>query len=148
MQKNTTDGYLCVTREWKHGDTVTVQLPMPIERIYAHPEVRQLNGLVALMRGPIVYCFESEDNTVNTLSRLAIPRDTEITTQWKSSTLNGIMALRGKAVLTTVTKKDNTLYSIKTPDTRITHFLAVPYAVWDNRSQGSMRVWMREVDTI
>lgn len=149
VKNNSSKGYVTVTREWKPGDTITLDLPMPVERVYAHPEVRQLNGLVALMRGPIVYCFETEDNGENTLTRLAIPRDAKITTQWKPSWMNGVIALRGHASLITDTYwKEGELYSTETPNTRLTNFLAVPYAVWDNRTPASMRVWMREVETI
>ena len=34
---------------------------MPVERIYAHPDVQADQGRVALKRGPIVYCVEAVD---------------------------------------------------------------------------------------
>ena len=36
----TTRGYLDITREWSAGDTVELDLPMPPERVFAHPNVR------------------------------------------------------------------------------------------------------------
>ena len=44
------------------GDVVALDLPMPAERIYAHPAVRMDVGRVALKRGPLVYCVEEVDN--------------------------------------------------------------------------------------
>ena len=35
---------------------------MPVERVYADPNVKADVGRVALQRGPIVYCLEGVDN--------------------------------------------------------------------------------------
>ena len=35
------NGYLDIRRMWARGDRVELDLPMPIERIYAHPAVRR-----------------------------------------------------------------------------------------------------------
>ena len=55
-------GYVHIVRTWKKGDRVDLVLPMAVERIEAHPAVRQDAGFVALQRGPIVYCLEEADN--------------------------------------------------------------------------------------
>ena len=49
-------------RRGKPGDEVELRLPMPIQRIEAHPRVTADAGRVAIQRGPIVYCFEAVDN--------------------------------------------------------------------------------------
>ena len=56
------DGYLTVEREWKGGDVVEVDLPMPVKRIRAHAKVEADKGRLAVERGPIVYCAEGCDN--------------------------------------------------------------------------------------
>ena len=38
---------------------------MAVERLRAHPEVRQDAGRIALKRGPLVYCLEEVDNAAN-----------------------------------------------------------------------------------
>ncbi len=53
-------GYAVLHRTWKPGDRVEVTMPMPVRRVKAHPAVRADTGRVALMRGPIVYCAESD----------------------------------------------------------------------------------------
>ena len=56
------NGYIRIERTWQSGDQVELTLPMPVERIEAHPSVRQDAGRVALQRGPVVYCLEEVDN--------------------------------------------------------------------------------------
>ena len=56
------DGYLTIGREWKVGDTVEVNLPMPVKRIRAHEKVEADRGRLAVERGPVVYCAEGCDN--------------------------------------------------------------------------------------
>ena len=55
-------GYLPLQRDWSAGDEVHLRLPMPVRRLAAHPKVQENLGKVALMRGPLVYCIEGEDN--------------------------------------------------------------------------------------
>jgi DUF1680 family protein len=56
------DGYVHLKRKWKKGDVVTLDFPMPVNRVYAHEKIEADRGKVSLMRGPIVYCFEQVDN--------------------------------------------------------------------------------------
>src|SRR5690606_13250295 len=55
-------GYVTINRLWTKGDVVTLTLPMPPVRLYAHPGVIMDAGRVALKRGPLVYCLEETDN--------------------------------------------------------------------------------------
>jgi DUF1680 family protein len=52
------DGYAMIPeRPWQPGDTVTLDLPMPIRRVVASEQVAADRGRTATMRGPIVYCL-------------------------------------------------------------------------------------------
>ena len=44
------------------GDTIELDLPMPVRRVVAHEKVTDDAGRVALQRGPIVYAAEWPDN--------------------------------------------------------------------------------------
>ncbi len=55
-------GYARIQREWSSGDTVSLTLSMPVERIAANPNIRQDAGQIALQRGPVIYCLEEVDN--------------------------------------------------------------------------------------
>ena len=54
-------GYAVFTCDTSKGQIV-LNCPMPVVRMEAHPKVVDDRGRVALMRGPIVYCFEGPDN--------------------------------------------------------------------------------------
>jgi DUF1680 family protein len=51
-----------IDREWKAGDTIELNLPMPVRRVVANSEVAPTKGRVALQRGPLVYTAEWVDN--------------------------------------------------------------------------------------
>ncbi len=68
-----TRGYATIHRTWHAGDTVILELPMPVRRVGAHPQVVDNRGRVAIERGPIVYCVEEVDNGVN-LDASTLPR--------------------------------------------------------------------------
>ncbi len=59
------DGYLYLTGEWRCGDVVSFDFPMPVKMVAANPLVREDAGKVAFVRGPITYCAEGVDNGAN-----------------------------------------------------------------------------------
>lgn len=44
------------------GDVITISLPMEPRQVITHEAVKTNNGLVAVERGPLVYCAEFADN--------------------------------------------------------------------------------------
>ncbi|MDB6057768.1 MAG: hypothetical protein JWO95_1612 [Verrucomicrobiales bacterium] len=112
------NGYATINRKWKSGDIVELNLPMPIRRVKASDKVAADRGRIALQRGPIVYCFEANDN--DTIARdLTLLPDEKFNVEFRPSMLHGIMMLRGR-------------------------LRAVPYYTWDNRDDGEMAVWINE----
>ena len=65
MTREIRDGYLYLTGEWRDGDTVTFDFPMPVRMLAANPLVREDAGKVAFVRGPITFCAEEKDNGAN-----------------------------------------------------------------------------------
>jgi DUF1680 family protein len=121
------DGYVHLQRLWKAADVVEVELPMPAHRVYAHEKVQDDQGKVALMRGPIVYCLEAVDNPGVDLSRVVLPRDSDLRAEHRAGLLGGLTVLEGKGV----DEKQNSI-----------PLTAVPYYAWQNREKGAMNVWM------
>ena len=78
-------GYATIHRRWGKGDVVTLTLPMPAERLYAHPNVRMDIGRVALRRGPLIYCVEEADNPGQPVQTLELPRAAPIEAKWRAA---------------------------------------------------------------
>ena len=76
MQKLVKKGYAYITRRWEDGDVVEVEFPMEVRKAYANQHVREDAGCVALLRGPVVYCFEGVDNG-ELIQSLRIPKKLE-----------------------------------------------------------------------
>ncbi|HUG11612.1 MAG TPA: beta-L-arabinofuranosidase domain-containing protein [Opitutaceae bacterium] len=133
-------GYARVRRRWGRGDRIVLDLPMPVERVRADPRVTSAAGQVALQRGPIVYCVEEIDNGP-ILAALSLPRGATLEARFDSDLLNGCAVVEGEALRTPAA---DALYSTEAPIPVPVHFRAVPYALWANRGEGEMRVWLRE----
>ncbi len=133
-------GYAGLRRRWSRGDRVELVLPMPVERVWADARVAAAAGQVALQRGPVVYCVEEIDHG-RPLAVLSLPRTAAIEARFDAELLGGCVVLEGGAVRTTTAE---TLYSTAMPMTTTVPLRAVPYALWANRGEGEMRVWLRE----
>ena len=115
------DGYLTIGREWKVGDTVEVNLPMPVKRIRAHEKVEADRGRLAVERGPIVYCAEGCDNGGKAYDAV-LPADATFTEEPLQIGDQRFVALRASNGLR-----------------------LVPYCIWGNREPGNeMQVWFKE----
>lgn len=135
-------GYAHIERQWEAGDTVMLELAMPVERMYAHPSVRQDAGCVALKRGPLLYCLEGVDHTVP-LHRVVMPEDADLGSSFEEDLLDGVMVLRGRALIEDDVDWANTLYRSYPPVRFPAAITAIPYYAWDNRQPDEMRIWLR-----
>jgi uncharacterized protein len=135
-------GYARIHREWRDGDTVRLDLPMPARRCYAHPNVRADIGRVAIARGPLIYCFEGIDND-HDVEALALPRNSQLTTA-EPDDLLGTTAVSGPGSRLDVVGWDDALYRQEPVRRTPINLTAVPYFSWDNRDPGPMQVWIRE----
>ena len=136
------NGYLSLDRQWKPGDTVDLEMPMPIDRIIAHPKVAADRGRVCLRRGPVVYCVEATDNG-GSVRDIALPQDAHLESHFEESLLGGVTTLLGKAWRRAPIDWGNQLYQTTLPD-KETKITAVPYHAWNNREVGPMSVWLPE----
>jgi DUF1680 family protein len=137
-------GYLTINRTWSKGDVVSLDLPMPAVRLYAHPAVKMDAGRVALKRGPLVYCIEEADNPGGRVQRLKLPRNAELKATTRADLFDGVVTLTADALA--IDESDwSTLYRTKAPQDQKSQLTALPYYLWANRGQGSMVVWIPEV---
>jgi DUF1680 family protein len=139
-------GYLTIHRTWEPGDQVELTLAMPVQSVWAHPAVRQMQGRLALPRGPIVYCLESIDHEGVGLDRISLDPATveQFTIEHRPDLLGGVTVLHGAGALIQEAGWGDALYRRNQPSTTgPIDVLAIPYCVWDNRAPGEMRVWFR-----
>ena len=136
-------GYLKINRNWAKGDTVALTLPMPAERLYAHPDVRQDAGRVALRRGPLIYCAEQQD-LAGPVSRTRLPSTAALQVDWQGDLLGGISVIRAEAMLADTAAWGDSLYRGTPPAEQPSPLMAVPYYIWCNRGPNPMQVWLRE----
>ncbi len=127
------DGYETIVRTWKAGDVIELDLPMDVRRIQANDSVEIDRGMLALERGPIVFCLEGKDQPDSTVFDKFIAPDAKIDAAYDARLLNGVMVLSGaaKEVTTDGSVKDVT-------------FRAIPYSTWNNRGADQMEVWIPE----
>jgi hypothetical protein len=121
-----TNGFARLTRDWRSGDVIELDLPMPVRRAIAHPKVEDCAGKVALERGPILYCFEGADHDGRVLD-LALPADADFQPRLRPDFLGGTTVLEGELVR---------------GQERI-RGTAIPYSLWSNRGAGEMAVWLK-----
>ena len=113
-----TDGYLTIAREWKAGDVIEVNLPMPVKRIRANEAVAADKGRLAVERGPIVYCAEGVDNGGKAFAA-TLPADATFADEAIAIGDKSFPALRASNGLK-----------------------LIPYCLWGNREPGNdMQVW-------
>lgn len=142
-------GYLKLQQTWHDGDTITLNLDMPVQFVQANPVVRQMIGRVAMQRGPMVFCLEGVDNKITPLDRVMVSPETPFTAEFKPKLLGGVTVLRGQATLLDHSGWGKQLYAVVDPAKsalaqKTIDITAIPYCTWDNRAAGEMRVWLRE----
>ncbi len=137
----TSSGYLTVNRQWKSGDIVELKMDMPVDRIFAHPNVRDNLGRSALQRGPLLYCFEDIDNSDGAFETLSLFDDASIHAEYNNEFLNGVTLLKGTGLVYDASDWDNQLYLSKPISNKI-DVTAIPYYAWSNRGAGQMAVWV------
>jgi DUF1680 family protein len=85
------NGYASITREWQAGDTITLELPLAVQRITADPKIAADRDRVALRYGPLIYNVETADQP-----RIDQPLGNALLTPvWKGDLLDGVIALQG-----------------------------------------------------
>jgi DUF1680 family protein len=133
-------GYLVLAREWRNGDSVELDLPMPVQRIVANPNVKADHGQFAIQRGPIVYCVEQCDQK-EPVGSLFLSADSALKPVAEKGLLGGVTVIKGFAGVAAQPDWSNRLYQPLSAARRV-EFTAVPYYTWDNRKPGPMKVWL------
>ena len=125
------NGYAVLSREWRKGDQVTMDLPMPVEKVVASAMVPEDSGKVTIQRGPLIYCAEWKDNG-GKVSDLVLPNDARLKPEVRPDLLGGVTVLSGKGVRSDA--------GTAAQPVQVT---LIPYYSWANRGKGEMMVWLK-----
>jgi DUF1680 family protein len=129
------NGYAVIARDWKKGDLLTLNLPMPVRKIKAIDSVKVNLNKIALQRGPLMYCVEQVNTDQNKQSYI-VPENTAFNTVYDQNMLNGIVMIKAQVPVLTPTADGS---GIKTGQGTLT---AIPYYSWANRGKSEMQVWL------
>jgi uncharacterized protein len=132
-------GYARIKRDWKAGDVVELELPMPVRRVAANASVEADQGRIALQRGPLVYTAEWPDNGGH-VRNLVLPDIAPVASEWRPELLNGVQVVKAKAVALAYDPKGQ----VQKKDQELT---LIPYYAWANRGAGEMTVWIPNRDS-
>ena len=141
MGSDTEKGYRRIHIE--KNSEIQVHFHAPAKFVYTNPQVRADSGKVAITRGPLVYCLEEIDNSQNLP---AIFVNTEEALQEEQSDLfGGIVTVRAKGKKIKENPGSPELYTSQKPMLKDVELKAIPYPYWNNRGEGEMLVWIKEL---
>lgn len=134
--------FATVTRNWKAGDIITLDMPMNVDFIEGNNLIEEVRNQVAVKRGPVVYCLETPDlpNGASVLDAY-LPIDSKLQTTYRPDLLGGVVEISGDFLYRSGNKKE--MYSaLKASKFERHNTSLVPYFAWSNRGDAEMTVWL------
>jgi DUF1680 family protein len=133
--------YLKLEQKWKKGDVISLNIPMPVEVMQANPLVEETRNQVAVKRGPIVYCLESEGiSKKSSINEVVLNVNSDFKIQNIQKNNRNLVAITAQGFLN-ANSWDKKLYQ-PLKDTKETISLQlVPYFAWGNGASKEMSVW-------
>ncbi|MCK4998852.1 MAG: glycoside hydrolase family 127 protein, partial [Anaerohalosphaera sp.] len=139
VRYETVKGYAVISRKWKKGDVVEMDMPMGVRRVVCDERVKDNVGRVAIERGPIVYCLEGIDNQGG-ISNLVLDEGAKFEVVDKPNLFDGVRVIKAVARSLKIGEVDKI-------DSKKQEFTAVPYYAWAHRGAGEMAVWIAGTDS-
>ncbi len=133
------NGFALITRKWKAGDVVVVNMPLEIKRIRSHELVEANAGRIAIQRGPLVYCLEWPDQPDGKVLNTMLADEPGFSYRFDPEKLNGV----GEILMKGLSLRRNAEGGLDKQELDLT---AIPYYSWANRGRGEMTVWIPEVE--
>ena len=137
----TEDGYFTIDRKWKKGDKVRIHFDMEPRTVRANNKVEADRGMVAVERGPLVYCAEHPDNQFDVFSALVNQEPVFSVKNEQLKVSSGetypIVTLSTDAQTLDFNKQGKLVAKDQT-------LTLIPYYAWCHRGSGKMRVWLSQ----
>lgn len=132
----TEKGYAVLTRKWKKGDKIFLNLPMETDKVIANKNVKDDASRFVLERGPVVYCLEGPDNKDSLVQNIMIDKNAIASSHYEQNLLNGVGVINIKGQSTKRQINSDSLL-VTAQDVK-----AIPYYAWANRGPSEMTVWI------
>ncbi|MGW1626708.1 glycoside hydrolase family 127 protein [Streptomyces sp. NPDC002172] len=145
------DGWLRLSRTWAPGDRVVLELVLEPRLTAADPRVDAVRGCVAIERGPLVHCLEQADHPGGGLDDIVLDPSRPLAVKHRPDLLGGVTTVVAAGRRRPLPDRGWWPYAPATApatgpaaesDGEPVELTAVPYHVWANREDGSMRVWL------
>jgi DUF1680 family protein len=128
------------TQKVSSGDKLAIILPMAVELYGANPLLEQSNGMVAVKRGPVVYCLEGSDIEGDyTIDDLAIPVDARFEETDIPELPYNMVGL--KTAMKIRPTGENLYFKVKEDSSELVAVRLIPYFAWANREEQDMSIW-------
>ncbi len=122
------------------GDELVLTLDDTPRYVYASTRIPELTGCTAVVRGPLVYCFEGADN--GDVLPISLKHGGKLTvSDTADAQLDGAFKITAEAYRS---EDIGSLYSFSPLSEAPIQAVAIPYYTWGNRMENQMRVWMTE----
>lgn len=137
---NEKDGYLIYTGTFDN-QTIEIDFPVTLKKVYANPMVSANVGKAALMYGPLVLCAEGVDNPFPVRAAiLGSIKDAEISLAEDSRYAINV------TLPVSVYETQTELYSYEAPKKSQKTLRLIPYFAWANRGATDMQVYFVNED--
>jgi hypothetical protein len=151
------EGWLRLTRVWRPGDRVVLELEMEPRLTLADPRVDAVRGCVAIERGPLVYCLEQVDHPGGGLDDIVLDATRPLAVKHRPDLLDGVTTVLASGYRRRIPAGGWWPYATRPADGAASggtagdgtagdgdpvELLAIPYYAWANRKDGAMRVWL------
>lgn len=136
--------YQKIAQKWKKGDVIELNIPMPVELMQANPLVEEVKNQVAVKRGPIVYCLESNELPANVkVNDVVLDLNSKFTTDFIKIDNRQLLSITANSSITKDNSWDKKLYKpISAKDNKEYSIKLIPYFAWGNHGKGEMSVWL------
>jgi DUF1680 family protein len=123
---------------------IEVFFDMPVRFMISHPLVESNINQAAVERGPLVYCLENPDTSLETLDDLMLRIGSEFKPVPLEIKGRKVTALEtsGYCIVRNPYDPDKLYQTMKHVELKTVPVRLIPYYAWDNRGFGEMKLWI------